>query len=386
MRVSFRREDADVKVFPKSEKTTKEDTAARVISMRGERFNIEVGRYLRPIEEKIFEAIGSLFDHRTVFKGMNAVDQAKLMREKWDMFTNPVAVGLDASRFDQHVSREALVWEHSIYKECFKGTRHREQLGKILNLQLKNHCKGYTEDGSISYVVDGVRMSGDMNTSLGACLIMSCMIWTYAKSLGIRVQLANNGDDCVVFMESSMLDKFTRGLSKWFRDMGFTMKVEDPCYQFEEIEFCQTHPIWVVSGHSDYIMVRDPFKGIAKDTACLHPWTTEKMFRGWLDAVGTGGLSLTGGVPIFQDFYKMYQLHGKYWKGAWSDFSWGRRSLMQGVKREYSDIHPRTRASFYWAFGITPDAQIVIEKYYRECKIDFTLGFGDVIFQCPQPY
>ena len=372
MRVSVSKQDAKLRVFVKYEKTDftrKTDPVPRVISPRDPRYNVEVGRYLRPIEERIFDALGAIFGHRTVFKGMNALSSGRCMAEKWSMFRDPVAVGLDASRFDQHVSRDALEWEHGIYLKCFPRERQRRALRRLLRWQLANVCSGYTPDGKLRYTVDGGRMSGDMNTSLGNCVLMCSMIHAYLADRGISAQLANNGDDCVVIMERSDLDRFSLGLGEWFEAMGFNMVVEDPVFDIEGIEFCQTRPVWVGPGALDYLMVRHPKWAIAKDTLSVHPLDTEKMFRGWLDAVGQGGLAMTGGIPIFQDFYSSYIRCGRVLKSMTSGQSWGVRSLGRGMKRVYGPVSPYTRYSFWLAFGVTPDEQQCLERFYSSLVI-----------------
>jgi len=380
-------EDAEVKVFVKYEKTDftrKTDPVPRVISPRDPRYNIEVGRFLRPIEERIFTSLAKLYGHVTVFKGMNALTSGRAFFAKWCMFKNPVAVGLDASRFDQHCSIPALRWEHDIYLWCFKRRHWRRKLKRLLSRQLRNKCKGYCEDGKLKYLTDGGRMSGDMNTSLGNCILMCCMIHAYAKHCGVKIQLANNGDDCVVIMESSDLGRFSEGLHEWFTDMGYTMVAEEPCHTFEEIEFCQTHPVFVGPNYDDYIMVRHPKWALAKDTVCVHSWQSLAMFKGWMHAVGTGGMAMTGGIPIFQDFYQTYINFGKFRKTASDLQSWGVRQLSKGMQRRYSPVEPATRASFYWAFGVTPDEQLVLEDFYRKCKIGCDM-LRDVAYQPLMP-
>lgn len=385
---NFSPRDAEVKVFVKFEKTNftaKKDPVPRVISPRDPRYNVEVGRFLRPIEERIFKAIANLYGHKTVFKGMNAMKQADLLIEKWNMFRNPVAIGADASRFDQHVSRQALEFESEVFLACFPSQRHRDRLRSLLEMQRQNKCSGYTPNGSLRYVTDGTRMSGDMNTSLGACVIMCCMLHEYARIRGVKIALANNGDDCVIVLEEEDRERFSEGFDEWFRLMGFNMVLEDPVYIFEQIEFCQTHPVWIGPGAYDYIMVRDPYNGIAKDTLCMHRWESRKTFLGWLDAVGQGGISLTGGIPIFQEFYSSYIRNGKHWAKCPSVHTWGQRALMKGLDRKYSTVKERTRASFYWAFGLTPCQQIVIEDYYRSMVI--TMDRSDQVhYQLPMPY
>jgi hypothetical protein len=360
--------DSHVKVFVKYEKTCftrKADPVPRVISPRSPKYNIELGRFLRPVEERIYKSLAGLFGHITVFKGMNASQMGRRMSEKWGMFTTPVAIGLDASRFDQHVSVDALKWEGDVYLACFPDARRKAQLRRLLTKQHRNRCTGYTADGKLRYVVDGGRMSGDINTSLGNCLLMCAMVHAYAASRGIKVQLANNGDDCVVIMEAIDLAVFQEGLNEWFLAMGFAMCVEPPVYCLEEIEFCQTHPVRIGLGEHDFLMVRHPRWAIAKDTMCTHPYQTDALRSGWVNAVGVGGLSMTGGVPIFQDFYDML-IRSSHPHGSVNDGqSWGVRKLAEGLDRNWCAVLPETRASFYWAFGVTPDEQVVIEECYR---------------------
>jgi hypothetical protein len=356
-------EDANLKVFVKFEKTdhtTKKNPVPRVISPRDPKFNIRIGRYLKFLEHRMFKSLDRLFGHPTVLKGYNAERSAIIMREKWDMYSDPVAVGLDASRFDQHVSLDALRWEHSQYLKCFFG-KHRKRLGELLKLQEVNHCFGSAPDGELKYTVVGTRMSGDMNTSLGNCVLMVSLIKAYALEKGINLQLANNGDDCVVFMDRRHLSHFSEGLDEWFLSMGFSMTVEPAVDEFEELEFCQTKPVF---DGAAWVMCRKPREALVKDSVMLNPWQGESLFLGWLDAVGTGGMSLAGGLPIFQEFYRLYQRSGKKRKVPDGLLPWSFRTLCAGQQREYGAVSPHARASFYQAFGVTPDEQICIEKYY----------------------
>lgn len=384
---SFSPLDAQVKVFTKYEKTNftqKSDPVPRVISPRSPRYNVELGRFLRPLEERLYKCIGELFGHPTVIKGMNSATSGRVLWEKWEKFKRPVALGLDASRFDQHVSIPALEWEHSVYELAFPIARDRLRLRRLLSYQLRNRCVGYTGDGRLRYTTEGGRMSGDMNTGCGNCLLTCSMIFAYAQERGVTVQLANNGDDCVVFMESEDLERFQFGLGDWFLAMGFKMAVEEPCYTFEEVEFCQTHPVFVGPNVNDYLMIRHPKWGIAKDTLCVHNYSEPHMFRGWLDAVGVGGLAMTGQVPVFQDFYSTYVRFGAFRRKISTGESWGVRSLEKGMTRKYGEILPITRASFYWAFGVTPDEQLVLEKFYREMDIGTKVSH-DLSYQLPMP-
>lgn len=380
-------EEAKVSVFVKYEKTDrtcKTDPVPRVISPRSPEYNLRLARYLRKIEEPIFDALGELFGHKTVMKGVNTTQTAKLLREKWDTFSNPVAIGLDASRFDQHVSQQALAFEHTIYPLCFGLNKHRRKLKSLLKYQLRNKCSGYVPDGEVKYSIKGTRMSGDMNTSLGNCILMCMMVYAYAQYCGVKIHLANNGDDCVVFMEKRDEVTFGKNLDSWFRAMGFNMKVESPAYEFEHVEFCQTKPVF---DGLEWVMCRNPWTAIAKDCVMLkHPRNVSpSFFKQWLDAIGTGGLALAGGLPIFQSFYLLCQRSGQLvrrnrrgknvlMEAADELLPWYMREVgLQGC-RHVAEVSAEARASFYFAFGITPEEQIETERYYDSMVLSEQLG------------
>lgn len=366
---------AEVSVFIKYEKTdwtSKKDPVPRVISPRDPCFNVRLGRYLKKLESPLFKAIDCMFGETTIMKGYNAEITAGILRRKWDSYTNPIAVGLDASRFDQHVSYDALKWEHSIYKECFKHTKHKQRLSNILKHQLINKCFGTVNDGELFYTVKGTRMSGDINTSMGNCLIMCSMVYAYLKSIDVDAKLANNGDDCVLFLDKEDLSKLD-GLYDWFIKIGFNMAIEKPVDEFELLEFCQTKPVF---DGDIWIMCRKP-SAISKDSVLLHPWDrrSNKYFLGWLSSVGIGGLRLAGRLPIFQEFYALYQRSGVKNKTDYGKHvGYNAVDAIAGMKRDYGYVSAQCRSSFYSAFGVTPDEQICLEKFYRDGKLDHALG------------
>nr|QDH91118.1 MAG: RNA-dependent RNA polymerase [Riboviria sp.] len=388
---SIRRRDASIRAFVKAEFINcdeKPDPDPRVISPRDPRYNVEVGRFLRPIEHRIYGAIARIFGETTVLKGFNSQQTGAIFVKKWGKYRKPVAIGLDASRFDQHVSVDALTWEHSVYN----GIYHSSELKKLLSWQLNNSVTGYTKDGKLSYVTEGCRMSGDMNTALGNCLIMCALVHCYAKERDVQISLANNGDDCTVIMEQSDLLKFQFGLQDWFLEMGFSMKVEDPVYDIEGIEFCQTHPVFV---DDTYIMVRNFPKAISKDCLSLKCLDQPKICKSWMDAVGQGGLSLTGGIPVYQDFYSSFIRasgsisvpHKRQVRSARKkrqadvELTGGLAWLSAGMNRCYRPtISAKTRHSFYLAFGTTPEEQQALEAVYQHSIWSYRLeNFGRLV-------
>lgn len=375
--------DARLKAFVKAEKIciqTKCDPDPRVIQPRDARYNVELGRYLKPIEKDLYQAVARVFHEPTIFKGFNSADSGKLMLAKWDKYANPVAVGLDASRFDQCVSAQALEWEHSIYLSMFNND---PELQRLLAYQIHNKGVGYCRDGKVQYEVEGCRMSGDMNTALGNCIIMCALVFSFCEHKSIpKFSLANNGDDCVVIFESKYLAQFSSGLAEWFSEMGFNMKVESPVYVFEEIEFCQTHPVRTPTGP---IMVRNFPNSLAKDCISIKPLDSKIAWAKWINAIGECGLSLSGGIPILQDFYlgcmraasDSYPKQKLRLKGLDPSQETGLVYFSHGMSRKAAGIECSTRYSFYLAFGVTPDEQIALEKYYQHHTPKYNVVYTD---------
>lgn len=357
------RRDARLKTFVKAEKlnlTRKPDPAPRVIQPRAPRYNVELGVYLRKFEHTAFKAIEKVFGEPTVFKGYDLGQQGKLMRNKWDKYQHPVAIGLDASRFDQHVSVDALKWEHSLYNVVFN---HCPKLKRLLKWQLKNEGIAFASDGMIRYKKDGCRMSGDMNTSLGNCILMCAMIYTMAQEIGVKLSLANNGDDCVVICEESDESLVLAAVPQFFRNFGFTMTIEKPVYIFEHVEFCQTQPVF---DGTEYLMVRKPSIAMSKDLTSVLPLRTVQHFKEWASAVSMCGLAITGGIPVWQAFYSCLN-SGVVRTKLTSTGLFAENGLAYHARhmhRAACKPTPEARLSFWEAFGITPDTQVALEEYY----------------------
>jgi hypothetical protein len=361
-KVAITGKDAYVSSFVKAEKynfTAKTNPAPRIIQPRGPRYIVESGRYIKPIEKKIYKHINTMFGSTTIFKGLNAEQRGQAMRDHWLSFDEPVAIGLDAKRFDQHVSVEALQWEHSIYRKFYPGDKFFAQL---LYWQLVNTGYARCREGIVKYKSEGCRMSGDVNTALGNCLLMSSLVYAYAKVCDVKIRLANDGDDCVVVLEKRELNQFKDGLGEWFVRHGFSMTVEVPVAIFEQIEFCQSHPVW---DGAQYIMVRDPRVAISKDCVAIKPLDNHNIRKMWCAAVGQGGMSLTGGIPVWQDFYaQLITLSQGAKELVDQTMNTGMKLLAKGMYRTYVRPTAESRYSFYLAFGIAPTEQVCLEEYY----------------------
>jgi hypothetical protein len=390
--------------FVKAEKVSlkkKSDPAPRVIQPRGVVFNLIFGCFIRPSEKVIYRAIDRVFGRPTVVCGQNAEQIGHMLRDAWDEIVDPVAVSLDLSRMDQHISDVALGWEHTTYRRMFQHDPNYATLDWCLNSTIRNVGRAYVlnESGQIhkiSYNKRGSRMSGDMNTSLGNKLIMCGLLYSYyVDYLGYRprvdVNFIDNGDDCVVIMSRmAYADMMTRtgaqqqirrlamvdprnwsrvyfaiqhitipaiklSPTEWFRTMGFTLKVEGVVDKFEHIEFCQTQPCHI---DGRWLMVRK-LEALSKDCYCLK---TIDQAEKWIKQVAVGGLACYGSVPIYSAFYGSMPKAAKFDRNEL--YGTGMYYLCNNMTSS-GTVTVENRIAFYNTFGVTPREQEVIEAMYN---------------------
>ncbi len=358
----------------------------RFIGPRSYVYNYAIGRYLIAMELEIFAAINLLYtglrrdgaNIPTVMKGLNATQCAEILRDKYERFVNPVIISLDAKRWDQHVSEQALRWEHSIYLARTKPGYERQELRRLLNWQISNNITLGTDNGSISFKKRGGRMSGDMNTSLGNCLLMCALMHSYIVDSGIKyAEVANNGDDTLVIMEEYDTVRFKNGLDKWWREMGFTLEFEGETTMLNGFKFCQA--FYYNDGVSE-TMIRDLRPVLSKDLISIKPLPSAKLRAAYLYSVAKGGLAQHGGVPILDSFYRMLLdsafasgFHEKQLRKHAHYFDVDRYNYNVAIKdmnRSNNKITAVGRASLFESTGISPSLQVALEATYDRTLID----------------
>lgn len=362
--------DCRVKVFTKDE-YRKPGGAPRAIQPRSPRFNVKIGRYIKHLEHKIFSSINEIFDptreHKTVAKGMNMNDRGNVIAAMWDSFADPIAVGLDASRFDQHINTLLLKHEHAIYHMWSTGTgEDLPNLSTLLRSQLVNEGVYSGCDGKLRYKVNGCRMSGDMNTSLGNVIIMCSLMYAYFDYVGLRgkIKLLNDGDDCVIIMDSRNLARFKNGLQDWFLEMGITMEYDGIYRTLEEVEFCQCRPTRYGNG---WRLTPRPTKRLYSDLISTKPLNSKKVYLKQLGAIAGCGLAMSTGMPIYQSFYGWLARGSTPWIPQEGDYYFKyRQELIEGLTMKTRPPTDDERNSFYFAFDITPAEQLLMERYFDE--------------------
>jgi hypothetical protein len=325
-----------------------------------------------------------------------------MLHAAWTEIHDPVAVSVDVSRFDQHVSEVALRWAHQIYRFAFRHDAKLDLLNWCLSKIITNVGRVYTSDETgrkvkVVYNTTGGRKSGDMDTSLGNKLEMCGLLFSYYKGhLGFQPRVdfnvVDNGDDAVIILSRVAYARYLRltgqtvtlrrlalvdpsnfqavylatqqvvvpgthqDITDWFTTMGFSLKIEGTVVKFEKIEFCQTQPCFI---DGRWIMVRD-LKALSKDTSCLKNIDVATQ---WIGQVRTGGLACYGSVPIFSAFYAAMPQGNKEFKRE-ELYGTGLYFLAKGMSSK-GEVTDANRIAFYNTFGVTPREQEVIEETYR---------------------
>lgn len=382
-------EDAFVKPFPKVEKSLKdvyngEFPDPRVILPRTPRYNVEYGRFICAIEKRIFQAIDNLMPgRRTVMKGLNVVEVAAVFAENWACFGDPVAVQLDASRFDQHVSVAAMLWKHRAYRKFLDMNEEEFKLFSWLcRQQLSTTAKAKDRDHKLRFKSKGGLCSGDIDTSATAVLLVCAMFYTFLEKAGVDYRFVDNGDDCVVIMDRSSLYVFD-DLSGFMEELGFLYRIDGVVDILEQVKFCQCHPVY--EGHNKrYVMVRDPNDALAKDTVIVKSGISFAEECGIYKAIAQGGLSLYGDMPLYHAFYSsLYEHYGgakcpRYYPGSYM-----MRTMSVDVKVTHTEPHELTRLSFYRAFGVSPGRQLEVEAMYnRPLQGETEIWYGHLVPDC----
>jgi len=377
------KQDARVEAFVKCDKIVfkegldKPNPDPRAIQFRDPVYSAEFGCYLKPIEHKIYNCSGSrsngLPPGRQIAKGLNQLDKGLLYHQKWLSFKDPAGIVIDGTRFDAHVSEVLQRGEHLVYTSANPDPYFKW----LLSLQIRNKC--FSTRG-IAYTVWYRRMSGDMNTAVGNCTIMTMMVASYFNRYfpDDYYQLIDDGDDCVILVERARKDVVFPLDGRLFylhcSGLGMNIKVESHITSIEETSWCQSSPVLTPAG---YKFIRNPAKVISG--ALVSPkWPQMKSAKSRAKLCNTIGMCeaiLNLGIPMLQSF-ACALIRNSGTAATLRTFDQGeqliyrvRNELRVSVLKRLPSVKPaeismETRLSFAKAFGYDVDAQLYYERSF----------------------
>jgi len=361
------RRDSRIDMFVKCERINpceKRNPDPRPISARNKRYVLSIGVWLKPLEHRLYKCKFG-FRSRIIVKGMNPTARATLLYKKLGWFDEPICVSLDCSRWDKHVSMELLMLEHAFYNsKC-----NDPELAKLLSWQLVNRCR--TRHG-IKYVARGRRMSGDYNTALGNCLLMTTMVITAMEHTGLHYDVMDDGDDCLLILEKRD-ENVLKMLPTVFLTFGQELKIENVATTPEQVLFCQSKLLYMDPG---WKFVRNPVKVLSNASTGFLKLRDARLRRKMLYAVGICELTLNLGVPVLQTFACKLMKLGmecdvrQLLDNApdYQDMAYRVRGLT--LVKDAQDVKVATRLSFTRAFGMSVREQVDTEMVITQWNPD----------------
>lgn len=367
--------DARVELFPKVEKTMLKSENPldvklnvypdpRGIQARPPRFHAEWGRFICAIESPIYKCIDSLFRTPVIMKGKNKLQIAEAIATKWSRLRNARAVMLDASRFDQHVAVALMRWKHKVYREFLSLDWHMGRLFDWLaSKQYKTYAKSQKyDDGRFSYIVEGGLCSGDMDTSLTACLIVCALFFVFMHGRDLTWDFVDNGDDCVLFLEEQDLHILGE-LPAFMAQFGFVYRVDGIVDRIQRIKFCQMHPIYD-DHNSRWVMVRDPNNALAKDCMIAKHDLRQDQLESIYNSIAQCGIAMAGNMPLYWSFYPTLLRHYPR-PGKVVERHYNREVFAKGVATLVQEPTESMRHQFWLAFGLDCFRQKEVEEQIR---------------------
>lgn len=230
--------------------------APRMIQFRDPAVNAELARVMGPAEHELL--LGPGFGPTgtpDASKGMNLTRRAQVWHEKRHAFPDAVCVMGDFSKFDAHVSTQALQLEHAVWR-AISGRRLACLDKQLLN---RGSAAGH------HYTAAGTRMSGDRNTGGGNTIIVVVLLRLVATLSNTPVELLVDGDDHNIWMPRRKEARFREVATAIFtRVFGMRWEAPSTTRHCEE-EYC--HSALSYSAKGQPICVVDPIRHMER--ACF---------------------------------------------------------------------------------------------------------------------
>lgn len=368
--------DAEITLFLKLEKDVRSQKPKRIprcILPPDVKYTVETGRFVHPMERKIYAAIDELWGSAVVTKGKNYVEVAEMLVAAWESFISPCSLDCDVSKMDQSITEEVL--EVLLDMIADLNSDDSEHLRKILKWTLRTKVRGRADDGSFSYQQRGTLSSGMCYTSITGVFVVTGVMYMFAREYNLSLRMVDAGDDLTIVFEGSDLPMVNAKLGEYYERFGLTLEIGKPNFRLEGIEFCQARPVFI---NSRYQMVRNARTAAVKDYVSTDNLDTTAQICAWWTAVGQCGLASQGGAPIATARYnqlvrsslkvmanldlkprmvKRFRAAVRRYEAKLGGFNnFGARMTNNCV------VDPESRFSYYLAFGITPQVQRAIEE------------------------
>lgn len=304
---------AAVQMFMKVEKLDKQSDP-RAIQARHDSFKALAGPWIAQLEKRCTECLPFLV------KGLDPIQRAEKIERLRKRADNVLEI--DFERFDRHCSRPLLeASEHLIYSIVLPIPVQKLMLETLNNAVFSSF--------GAEYNVEATRMSGDVSTSIGNCLIVACLMIASGLPLDSFVV---EGDDMLAAVTDHERCEFN---SSVIAATGMKPKL---VLTHRAGTFCSRH--CVVNSNGDPVRVRHPLRDLTRYGYAIHDAKPLELAR--LHATEWNGVPMLG--PVY--LRRLEELDPT----ESDNEMWIRQ------------ISPQARAAFQVTFGISHDLQTSFEN------------------------
>lgn len=273
---------ARVMMFVKNEKMNLNNgrKPPRAIQYRNSIYTAHLAKYTVRLDKILSkEPMLDNYGFPIMTKGRTAIQIGKLISDAWYASGSEHAYLIDHTAYDAHITSEHLKLEHLYYLTQYGFD---SELKRLLKFQLHNKV---TSRNGIRVNVEGCRMSGDANTSLGNSILNYMMLrYCFPDSI-----ILVNGDDSIVF-GGRQHHSFTEVGMKSKMNMAYTMN---------DLEYCQQKPVLTEEG---WVMMRDPSRVLNRSALRI----SNGSMKDWLLTVGIGEAHACPYDPLSQALAKRF--------------------------------------------------------------------------------
>jgi hypothetical protein len=288
------------------------------------------------------------------------------MRQLWDSVEDPIALCVDSHKWDGSVSKEALLYEHALWKSLIKS----DLIAGLLRQQLRNTYRWDLPDGSFGFSIEGRRNTGDANTGTGNDIINSRILCEILRKLRVRGAFMVQGDDAFLIIPKSAYLRAMNEVTDIYRDHGFFCEVETVAWVVEQISFCHMHSCETISGSIRSVKDVDE---VAKDLRTVKNLDTHTQPSYWYTRASASQMIWTG-VPVFESLSANMTKQMENLGGTFKKTLLDRYYTKLALKSKDRNMAPVSPVSFALTQAKLPSMVSFLDSYYQDCIFTFDPG------------
>jgi hypothetical protein len=263
----------------------------RTVNTRSYKFTLELLRYIHPIEKAMMDY--TWHGYPCIAKGKSLRQRAIDIHNIFYSFADPVVISLDLTAFDMHITKQMLREEFKLYNELYHQV---DDIRRLTSAMLVNRI---TTEHGIKKKISGQRMSGDATTACGNVIQMITILKVAME--GIDFKFYDDGDDCLLFIDSSKFKEVKKRLMSTYSAFGHELKIENVAHEYSDIVFCQHRPFENEST-GELMMIPDVWKVLSTMTSHYKYYNEKKFGLRMFKTIMYGYASVYRHVPIIAKY------------------------------------------------------------------------------------